>query len=102
MSDIDILRESDAARGWTFEASLSGPSGSRTVHLHMSWVDYNIWSVDGGDRPADVARAVLRFLAEQEPVLEWADRIDAAQLRRRYPDADRAIPSLIERSGPTL
>lgn len=62
----------------------------------LAWADYNYWSPDGAARPESVAKAVLRFMLQNEPAAEIAESFDAARIRRRYQNADQVIPTLIE------
>ena len=90
---IQIIHEHDAGNGWIFDATIDQKV---TVELSLAWVDYNLWSPDGSAPPASVAHAVLKFLLTQEPAQEWADRFDAARIRRRYPQSDAKIAQLIQ------
>jgi hypothetical protein len=93
---IEIHEEKEEGTGWVFAAVVA--KGGRMTHflVRLSWMDYNLWSPDGSDRPEDVARAALAFLLSREPAAEIASEFDAARIRRRYPDADAEIPRLIE------
>ncbi len=100
---ITIRTECETDTGWQFAAeahagSASGAgSGVHRFTVRLSWADYNLWSPDGTDRPEEVAKAALRFLLQREPAAEVASDFDLARIRRRYPDADHAIPALIAR-----
>lgn len=96
MAQIEILSEEVRASGWAFRARVLDETGAmHPVRLTLAWADYNLWSPGGGDRPAAVAEAVLRFLAGRRPAHRLARSFDASIARRLFPDADREIPALI-------
>ncbi len=98
VAQIEILSESEAQSGWVFEAQVLDASGDlHAIRLSLDWSDYNLWSPDGGDTPSRVAEAVLAFLISKLPATEIRSRLDASMTRRLFDDADRAIPSLIQR-----
>jgi hypothetical protein len=97
MPVFEITAESDAPRGWTFDVRLTDDDGVDLPdprRLHLAWADYNLWSPDGADPPASVAGAVLTLLLDRRG-LDLPMTIDAAVVRRLFPDADTTIPRLI-------
>lgn len=93
---IEILRETEQGAGWTFEARATDPRGRAwPFAVRLAWADYNLWCPDGAIAPEAVARAALAFALSREPAAEIESTFDVARLRRRHPDADREIPSLI-------
>ena len=99
VADFEILSERENSSGWCFEAQLICDEGGglRRVTLLLAWADYNLWSVDGADRPTAVAEAALSYLISEVGADAIPDRFDASIIRRRFPDADREIPKLIRR-----
>lgn len=99
MHPFEIISERETSGGWAFEVQLIGdPAGAlRSVTLVLSWPDYSHWSPDGADRASAVAEAVMAFLLRHLAPGDLPDRFDASLARRRFPDADEAIPRLIRR-----
>ena len=99
MTDFEILSERENSSGWWFEARVIGDEGGglRRVTLLLAWADYNLWSVDGADRPTAVAEAALCYLLSKVGADALPGRFDASILRIKFPDADREIPKLIRR-----
>ncbi len=99
VADVEILSERENSSGWLFEARVIGDDGGGLcrVTLLLAWADYNLWSVDGADRPTAVAEAILSYLISEVGPEAVPDRFDASILRRKFPDADREIPKLIRR-----
>ena len=99
VADFEIRSERENSSGWLFEVRVIGDEGGglRRVILQLAWADYNLWSVDGADRPAAVAEAALCYLISKVGADALPDRFDASILRRKFPDADREIPKLIRR-----
>ena len=97
--EVNVRDETETSNAWLFRVDVrtGGMIEARSITLRLAWVDYNHWSPEGTARPEDVAHAALRFLLAQQPVLELHDEIDAARIRRMYPDADERIPLLIAR-----
>ena len=94
---IHVTHEIEKANGWEFQVETVDRLGKpRTFRVMLAWADYNHWSPDGAARPESVAKAVLRFMLQNEPAAEIAESFDAARIRRRYSSADQVIPTLIE------
>lgn len=96
MAQVEIISEREGQRGWEFAAQMLGDDGvlhQRVVTL--SWADYNLWSRDGSDEPARVAEAALAFMLKRMRASELPERLDMSTARRRFPDADAIIPTLI-------
>lgn len=95
MHQIRIHSETDAAGGWKFTVETHVHSENpRRATMKLSYADYNLWCASGACAPADVARAVVRFMLEQ--CNELPDSFDASLARRRFPQADAVIPTLIQ------
>ena len=93
---INLSDEVETDEGWTFHAVLDRDEDySRAVSFRLSWADYNLWSPAGADRPADVAKAVLRIFMESMELEAIPTKLDAARIRRLVPDADDRIPAAI-------
>lgn len=93
---ISVEREHEDQGGWRFELRLEGAQGKATVvELHLSWADYDHWC-RGAAPPASVARAVGQYLAARETIEQLPARIDASTVRRRYPQIDAEIRTLID------
>ncbi len=65
----------------------SPESGPITRRLLLSWPDYDFLS-RGAIAPREVAARLAGVLAEHAELHELKARIDAAEIRRRYPEAD--------------
>jgi len=91
MVDVEVVSERDCDGGWSFELRL----GEVTRTLRLSWADYDLWSNDGCDPPHAVATAVALFLLARITASDLPATLDAATVRRRFPDADAEIPKLI-------
>ena len=97
MAQIEILREREIPAGWTFEAQIIDEQGLLSaIELTLSWADYNLWSSDGSDAPAAVAKAVVMLLLERLRPDQLRPVFDAASIRRQFPDADTVIPTMID------
>lgn len=98
MAQVEILSEKEAAGGWSFQMQILDETSTLRRHrITLSWADYNLWSPDGTDEPAQVAEAVLTFLLQRLPTEEIRTSFDAASVRRWFGDADEQIPPLIAR-----
>jgi len=92
---IELTSERETSVGWEFEVQIIESAGSlRPVRMALHYADYNLWS-EGADPPAKVAEAVLSFVIQHDGLATLGERFDAATIRRRWPDADAVIPSLI-------
>jgi hypothetical protein len=94
---VEIVSEREEVAGWAFVVQVLDDEGVLRRHeVTMAWADYNLWSASGGDEPAAVVAAVVRFMLSR---VEHADDVpatfDASLARRRYEGADEAIPGLI-------
>ncbi len=89
--DVEVVSEQECEGGWSFELRLGGV----TRTLRLSWVDYDLWSNDGGDPPHAVAKAVALFLLSRITPSDLPPTLDASTARRRFPGADEEIPKLI-------
>ncbi len=99
MAVYEILSERQVDQGWSFEVQTAADREDQWQRhtLHLSWSDYNQWSVDGGDPPQCVAEAVLGFLLSRVEPQTLPERLDASIARRQFADADHEIPKLIRR-----
>ncbi len=99
MSNVEIVSEEEDRAGWSFRVRVgaAAPRRSRLRTVRLSWADYDLWSADGADPPHAVAAAVARFVLSQMALSDVPATIDASTLRRRFPGADREIPTLIRR-----
>ena len=96
MPPCTIITEEEIPHGWRYDVEVVAGNGERrSLHLTLSWSDYNHWSATGADEPAAVALAVVRFLLSRSPVAELREKLDASLARRLYDDADEVIPGLI-------
>lgn len=90
---IDVRGERAIPGGLAFSVVLDDGAAGRALEIRLHWADYNLWSPDGADAPERVALAVARFVrARMDPLPE---SLDAALLRRRFPDADATIAELV-------
>lgn len=95
---IEIIAEREAPKRWEFDVQiLDDAGGLRRVQMTLSWADYNLWSADGADEPSKVAEAALYFMIQRAGVDDIPAKFDASHARRKSPDADQVIPSMIRR-----
>jgi hypothetical protein len=90
MVQILIESECELEAGWRFQSQVDG----RSIDLTMSWADYNHWSPDGRDEPAQVARVVLRIMADVG-IDNIPLRFDASMVRRVVGEADHRIQAAL-------
>lgn len=91
MVRVEVLDEREAAAGWVFRVRISHAGGETTEHsVALSWVDHDYWS-GGASPPAKVVQRVMEYLIEQAPEDVIPARLDAASVRRRYPEIDEAL-----------
>ena len=97
MSDVEIIAEQALPAGWAFEAQWidADTAALRATRITLTWADYNLWSPDGSDEPANVAAAALRFWLRHDPDQVIPAAFDAAILRRKFAGADEQITALI-------
>lgn len=90
------MSEQERPGHWRFEVQVLDDAGALRKHtLTLAWADYNLWSTDGSDEPSRVADAVLNFLLSREGAAALPVKFDASLARRKFPDADEIIPTLI-------
>ncbi len=94
MTEVVVVSEQEGEAGWSFELRLGE---SATLTLRLSWADYDLWSNDGSDPPHAVAKAVALFLLSRITPSDLPATLDASTARRRFPEADKEIPTLIQR-----
>ena len=98
---VRLVEETEAEDGWHFRVVIDlDADHSRALALRLAWVDYNLWSPSGSDRPADVARAVLALFMEAVDPASIPVKLDAARIRHMIPDADARLPGLIRQHPP--
>ena len=98
MAQVEVISEIELGGGWKFETQILCDDGSLSKHvITLSWADYNLWSADGADQPAKVADAVISFLLSKTSSHDIPAKFDASLARRKFTDADAAIPALIGR-----
>jgi hypothetical protein len=96
VAQVEILSEDEVQGGWEFFAQVLDDDGTLSQHrVTLRWADYNLWSADGSDQPAKVVEAVLDFLLSRITPNQLQAKFDASTVRRRFPDADDAIPTFI-------
>src|SRR5690606_31308076 len=79
-SQVTVLTEEEAARGWVFTVESSAPAGARTVQVRLDWSDYEHWS-RGRLTPSEVIRGVVACAASIVGADAIPERCDAAMLR---------------------
>lgn len=91
MARVEVLDEQEATAGWVFRVRISHDGGEPTEHsVALSWVDHDYWS-GGASPPASVVQRVMEYLVEQESRGTIPERMDAASVRRRYPEIDQLL-----------
>jgi hypothetical protein len=97
MTRVQVVNETEDRSGWSFQVRIAGDAPAKPLlrTLRLSWADYGLWSADGADPPHAVAVAVIRFLLSRAALSELPASFDASTVRRRFADADDAIPELI-------
>jgi hypothetical protein len=96
MTRIEMTNEQEGSGGWTFDAHIArADAAARRCRLSLSFADYNLWSSSGTDAPSQVARAVVAFMLEKLQPEAMPTSFDASIARRKFSDADVAIPKLI-------
>jgi len=93
---INISNEHEAAGGWIFDVAVEHAARpAQRCSLKLSFADYNLWSSSGADAPSHVARAVVAFMLEKLDQDALPASFDASLARRRFANADVAIPQMI-------
>ena len=91
MARVEVLDEREAAAGWVFRVRITQGEGGTTEHaVGLSWVDHDYWS-GGACSPAKVVQRVMEYLIERAPDGVIPQRLDAASVRRRYPEIDDVL-----------
>ena len=96
-AEVAVLQERETPRGLAFLIGVGG--GDRAIELLLDWADYNLWSPDGADAPSRIAAAVAREAVERYGATELPDPLDAARLRRHWPEADASIAARLRPGG---
>ena len=93
---FELLDESESPDGTTWTVQSIDDSGElRRFRVRLSWPDYDVWSPDGGVAPSRVATAVVNVVLSHGVFDPIPDTVDAALVRRRLPDGDRIVASMI-------
>ena len=90
---LDEIESPDAVV-WTVQ-TIDDAGTLRRFRLRLAWPDYDVWSPDGGVSPARVATAVVNVVLSHEGFDPLPELVDAAMVRRRLPDGDRVVASMI-------
>jgi len=99
VAQIEITDEQEGEGGWTFGVHVRDEArNDHRCRVHLSWADYNLWSPNGADAPAEVAKAAVAFLYARRGMKALKSSFDVAMLRRIDPDADETVPQWIGRS----
>ncbi|USN98486.1 MAG: hypothetical protein H6810_09965 [Phycisphaeraceae bacterium] len=93
--EIRIGPETETGQGWSYEITVSWPSGAESAHeVTLSWSDHDL--ISGGlHPPSQTVDAALRLAASiGEAVFGaggWPARFDVATLRRRIDRFDERV-----------
>ncbi len=98
--EVQILNEAERPGGLLFRARVVRDGVERATAVHLHWADYNLWAPDGALPPERVANAVIRVYADHCGFENLPDSFDAAQLRRRWPEADDRVFDLVVGRAP--
>ena len=83
---IDLIEETQTARGWAYDLSITTPEGRTTYHhLTLSWQDHDHWT-GGSTPPSQLAERLLGLLIADG--VELPARFDASTARRWLPHLD--------------
>ncbi len=102
VAKVRVERETEIDRGWSFDIAVAeapaapgenGAAESRHT-LVLNWADYDLWS-HGASRPERVAEAVALFYMDRAGEALPARPLDAATVRRRFPEIDRELPAML-------
>ncbi len=93
---FELLDETERPDGttWTVQ-SIDDGGGLRRFRLRLAWPDYDVWSPDGGVAPERIATAVVNVVLSHDTFEPIPELLDAAVVRRRLPDGDRIVASMI-------
>jgi len=86
--------ESPEACTWTVQR-IDSEGGIHRHSLKLSWADYDLFVPGGSTPPMVVAEAVMTFMLQHDALHPLGPSLDASTPRRRVPDADKIIESLI-------
>ena len=90
---LDEIESPDAVV-WTVQ-SIDDAGELRRFRLRLAWPDYDVWSPDGGVAPARIAAAIVAVVLSHPIFDPLPELLDAALVRRRLPDGDRLVASMI-------
>ncbi|MBL9031653.1 MAG: hypothetical protein JNM80_08085 [Phycisphaerae bacterium] len=79
---VEILSESDAARGWHYIVRVEREGGISEHRVHLAWVDHE-HLCGGAVSPSRVVAEALRVAAERGIAIPPS--VDVSTLRRREP-----------------
>jgi len=94
-TEVAVLQERETPRGLAFLIGV----GDRAIEVLLDWADYNLWSPDGADAPSRIAAAVAREAVARYGAADLPDPLDAARLRRHWPEADASIAARLRPGG---
>ncbi len=92
MVNIEVQTETDTARGWTFNVTVTKNNQPSVYEVSLSWSDYDHWS-HGRVAPERVVVAAMAYAIEAEGLDELGTRFDCARLRRIWPAIDQELPT---------
>ncbi len=92
MALVSVEAEIEVAAGWEFRLSVG--VDDRSIRLHLSWADYEHWSM-GSIPPARVAEGVVRYIIDRRGEDALRERFDASLVRRLVPQADEELPRML-------
>ncbi|MGD1916675.1 MAG: hypothetical protein ACFCBV_10880 [Phycisphaerales bacterium] len=89
--DIEIGIETATSRGWSYDVTLTGPSGTTGHCITMCWHDHDYWC-GGALAPSRMLERllglVLQHLGQGSTPQHLPERFDCAIARRWLPDLD--------------
>jgi len=97
MADLfELLNETETPEACTWTVQRIDSEGMIHRHnLKLSWADYDFFVPGGSVPPAVVAEAVMTFMLQHDALHPLGTSLDASTPRRRVPNADQIIESLI-------
>lgn len=95
-TQVKVLTEEEATRGWSFDVSLGGGDVERVLRVRLDWADYEHWS-RGRAAPSEVVQAVIAGAASIIGAEAIPSRCDAATLRRLATGLDEAVSRFLPR-----